>query len=198
MQTVKNIIIVGVGGQGILLISDVLARVALTEGHDVKKSEVHVMAQRGGSVISEVRFGKVVHSPLVRRGTADIMIALERLEAARFSDYLAPEAVAIVNDVAIPPLGVALGKERYPADVFRYLKRDGVELVRVKGDDMARTAGNARTVNVALLGVASLFLPFAESTWQEQLAGRVPRRSLDANTRAFQIGRAVGREEVKQ
>ena len=196
MKAAKNIVIVGVGGQGILLISDVAVQVALEEGYDVKKSEVHGMAQRGGSVISEVRFGEVVYSPLVRKGTADIMIALERLEAARFSDYLAPQAVAVVNDLAIAPLGVSLGKERYPADVFKYLTREGLRLVRVGGADIARSAGNMRTVNVALLGIASSFMPFSQESWEEQLTKRVPRASLSANLRAFQIGRLLGEKEA--
>jgi len=190
-----NLVIVGVGGQGIILTSDILACVALEEGFDVKKSEVHGMAQRGGSVISEVRFGKKVYSPLIKKGTADIMLALEKLEALRFLDYLREGATVILNDLKIPPLGVILGKERYPENISVLISRKTPFIIKVNGLNIARDAGNPKTMNIALLGILSLFLPFKRASWEKVIGMRVPPGTVDVNLRAFELGKRTGEKE---
>ena len=189
---VVNVVIVGVGGQGILLTSDILAEVALQHGHDVKKSEIHGMAQRGGSVISEVRFGEKVYSPLIKRGEADLLLALEKLEAHRFLDYLRNGEVLIVNDLEVPPLGVSLGKEKYPGDIFSHLLEKTRRVVKVDGLKMAKDAGSPKTMNVVMLGVLSFFLPFPVPSWENIIRKRVPSHTVNSNLKAFGLGRAQG------
>ena len=184
-----DIVIVGVGGQGILLTSDILAEVAFREGYDVKKSEIHGMAQRGGSVISEVRFGEKVFSPLIKKGEANFLVALEKLEALRFSSYLKKDGILIVNDMKIPPLGVSLGKEKYPEDIFSILERKKFCLIKVDGLALAEKAGNLKVINVALLGVLSCFLPFSLSTWEKIIENMVPSHTVECNLKAFRLGR---------
>lgn len=188
-KKITNVVVVGVGGQGILLTSDIIAEVAFREGHDVKKSEVHGMAQRGGSVISEVRFGEKVFSPLVKKGEADFLLALEKLEALRFHSYLKEEGTLIVNDLEIPPLGVSLGKEEYPRDIFSILEKKNSEFIRIDGLALAEKAGNSKTVNVVLLGTLSSFLPFSFSSWRKVIEERVPSRTVEYNLEAFKLGR---------
>ena len=193
-KKVFNVVIVGVGGQGILLTSDILAEVAFEEGYDVKKSEVHGMAQRGGSVISEVRFGEKVYSPLIKKGEADILLSLEKLETLRFIDYLKEGGICIVNDLEIPPLGVNLGQENYPRDIFFRLKSKTSRLIKIEAIKIAEKAGNVKAMNVAMLGVLSFFLPFSLSTWEKVIEKRVPSHTKDFNLKAFELGRKVGRE----
>ncbi|MCD6575483.1 indolepyruvate oxidoreductase subunit beta [Candidatus Aerophobetes bacterium] len=192
-----NVVIVGVGGQGILLTSDILAEVAFEEGYDVKKSEIHGMAQRGGSVISEVRFGEKVYSPLIKKGEADILLALEKLEALRFSIYLKKEGIAIVNNLEIPPLGVNLGKEKYPRDIFSRIEHKISRVIRVEAITMAKKAGSPKTMNVVMLGVLSPFLPFSISSWEKVIKKRVPSYSTEFNIRAFKLGRTYQEQEKK-
>lgn len=183
-----NVVIVGVGGQGIILTSNILAEVAFRENYDVKKSEVHGMAQRGGSVMSEIRFGEKVCAPLIKRGEANFVVALEKLEALRFVDYLDKEGVLIVNDLKIPPLGVSLGKEDYPPDIFDCLAQKTSHLIKVNAIEMAKKAGNIKTMNVVLLGVLAYFLPFALVSWKGVMQDKVPFASLDFNLKAFDLG----------
>jgi len=192
-----NIVIVGVGGQGILLTSDILAEVAFEEGYDVKKSEIHGMAQRGGSVISEVRFGEKVYSPLIKKGEADILLALEKLEALRFSIYLKKEGIAIVNNLEIPPLGVNLGKEKYPRDILSRIEHKISRVIRVEAITMAKKAGSPKTMNVVMLGVLSFFLPFSIPSWEKVIKKRVPSYSTEFNIRAFELGRTYQEQEKK-
>jgi len=187
-----DILVAGVGGQGILLTSDILVEVAFEEGYDVKKSEIHGMAQRGGSVISEVRFGEKVYSPLIKKGQADFLLGLEKLETLRFLHYLKPEGWLVVNDLEIPPLGVSLGKEKYPDNIFSLLKKKTSRIIRVDGLAMAKNVGNLKTMNVVMLGILSSFLPFSISTWKKVIEKRVPSYSLKDNLRAFESGRAYG------
>lgn len=196
-KNVTNIVVVGVGGQGILLISDILAEVAFSSGYDVKKSEIHGMAQRGGSVISEVRFGEKVYSPLIKKGEADFLLALEKLEALRFLDYLKREGIAIINDLEIPPLGVNIGKEKYPEDTFSPIFEKTSFVIKTNGKAMAKTAGNIRTMNVALLGVISSFLPFNSSMWKKVIERKVPSYTISSNLKAFELGREYGMRYVK-
>lgn len=191
-----NFVLVGVGGQGTLLASNILAEVGLAAGFDVKKSEVHGMAQRGGSVASHVRWHpERVFSPLVGVGEADILLSFEKLEALRFAELLRPGATAVVTEMRIVPLTVSTGGGVYPGDehlasVFAAL---GARLVMVPGELLALRAGSVKAVNVVLLGAVSRLLPLPESVWLDCLAQRVPPKFLELNRTAFALGRdAVG------
>ncbi len=191
-ETTINIVVAGVGGQGILLTSNILAQVAFEHGYEVKKSEVHGMAQRGGSVVSEVRFGRKVYSPLIKKGEADFLLGMEKLETLRFIPYLKPEGLIIVNNLEIPPLGVTLGEEKYPDNIYTLLKKRTSRIIKVNALQIASKVGNLKTMNVVLLGVLSCFLPFSPSAWKKVIERRVPAKSLDDNLKAFEQGRACG------
>jgi len=184
-----NVLIVGVGGQGVLLASEVLAEAASSAGFDVKKSEVHGMAQRGGSVISHLRYGRTVHSPLISRGRADILVSFEKLETLLYLDYLHRDSWALVNDQEINPLPVGTGKALYPAGIVKLLGREGVQCKMIDGHGLAERAGNPRTVNSVILGVLSKFLTFGLDTWRDALGRHVPERYRDVNITAFDLGR---------
>ena len=191
MSAVTNVLLAGVGGQGVLLGSEVLAEVAASAGNDVKKSEVHGMAQRGGSVVSHLRFGEQVFSPLIPRGGADYLVSFERLETLRYLDFLHPGSVVLVNDQEIIPLPVAVGKAVYPADVEARLRAAGVRAGFVQGHDIARAAGNAKAVNAVILGALSAIMSFDVALWEEALRRQIPGRLLDLNLRAFGLGRSA-------
>jgi indolepyruvate ferredoxin oxidoreductase beta subunit len=188
--------IVGVGGQGILLAAAILAETASAEGLAVKASEVKGMAQRGGSVLSTVRFGTSVWSPVAR--SADVVIAMELLEGHRGLGLLAPWGTLVCAvTTRIVPGSVLRGEEDYPDDLSAAADARGVRLIAVDAEALAREAGTLRAVNVALLGAASSVLPFAISSWQRGLVAAVPARILEVNERAFALGRgAVGSEEA--
>jgi indolepyruvate ferredoxin oxidoreductase beta subunit len=186
---IVNVLLVGVGGQGILLASEILAKVAFEEGHDVKKSEVHGMAQRGGSVSSEVRFGPKIYSPLIRKGGADFLLALEKLEALRFVYYLKKGGVLILNDLEIPPLMVSLGKETYPKDIFVHLKKRTSQIIKIRASKIAGTLGNPKTFNLVLLGKLSTFLSFKSSSWEKAICQEVPSHMVEINLKAFELGK---------
>jgi indolepyruvate ferredoxin oxidoreductase beta subunit len=186
---IVNVLLVGVGGQGILLASEILAKVAFEEGHDVKKSEVHGMAQRGGSVSSEVRFGPKIYSPLIRKGGADFLLALEKLEALRFIDYLKKKGVLILNDLEIPPLMVSLGKEHYPEDIFVHLKKRTSRIIKIPALKIAQAAGNSKAFNLVLLGKLSTFLSFKSSSWEKVIRQEVPHHTIEVNLKAFKLGK---------
>jgi indolepyruvate ferredoxin oxidoreductase beta subunit len=189
-----NFVLVGVGGQGTLLASNILAEVGLAAGFDAKKSEVHGMAQRGGSVLSHVRWHREkVFSPLVGLGEADVLLCFEKLEALRFAELLRPGGTAVVNDMQVVPVTVSSGKAVYPGDehldrVFAALK---AELVVIPGERLAAEAGTVKAANVVLLGAISKLLPIPEDTWWQCLSARVPKKYLDINHRAFAAGRAA-------
>jgi len=193
-QVPYSFVLVGVGGQGTLLASNILAEVGLAAGFDVKKSEVHGMAQRGGSVASHVRWHpEQVFSPLVGLGEADILLSFEKVEALRFAEFLRRGGTAVVNDMAIVPVTVSSGTAVYPGDehlakVFASLD---AELVMVPGERLAQEAGNVKAANVVLLGAISKLLPLPEETWWECLAQRVPKKFLELNRVAFASGRAA-------
>jgi indolepyruvate ferredoxin oxidoreductase beta subunit len=189
MSTEKNILIVGVGGQGIILASEVVAMAALSEGYDVKQSEVHGMAQRGGSVSSNVRFGKAVYSPTIPKGEADVLLSFEMLESLRWVDYLSPEGVAIVNTQRIDPMPVASGKAEYPGQIEQTLRNATDNLFLIDGPGMAEQAGHIKSVNVALLGVLSTILDFEKEVWETTIKNRVPAKTIDINFKAFNLGR---------
>ena len=183
-----DLVIVGVGGQGILLASKILGRLAMAEGCGVKVSEVHGMSQRGGSVITHVRVGEAVHAPLVSEGCADFLVSFEALEAARAVSFLKPQGVAIVNEQRILPMPVITGAMAYPTSPLEDLKE--YQLESLDALTMALEAGNAKAVNLVLLGVLSKYLPFSEKAWEEAIFGCVPAKTLALNLTAFGKGRA--------
>ena len=183
-----DLVIVGVGGQGTLLASKILGRLAMTQGCEVKVSEVHGMSQRGGSVITHVRVGTDVFAPLVSEGHADFLLGFEALEAARAASFLKPGGVAIVNSQQILPMPVITGAMAYPGNPMGLLGQHRVESVDALG--MALEAGNAKAVNLVLLGLLSRHLPFSEEAWKEAIGYCVPRKTLPINIEAFAKGRA--------
>ena len=196
MNGVTTVCLMGVGGQGILLAAAILAGAASAEGLEVKASEVHGMAQRGGSVLSTVRFGAHVWSPVARH--ADVVIATELLEGHRGLGLLGPQGTLVCAvTTRLVPGSVLRGEEAYPADLPAAAAARGVRLMAVDAEALAREAGTLRAVNVALLGAASAVLPFAVQSWQRGLKAAVPARILEVNERAFALGRAsVNSEEV--
>jgi len=189
MTDVTNVFFAGVGGQGIVLASEMLAKACISAGCDVKQSEVHGMAQRGGSVSSHVRFGSRVYSPTIPQGEADFLVAFELLEGLRCLDFLTPEGVALVNTQRIDPITVTSGAARYPDDVAAQIRQRCPKTVLVDGLALARQAGNARAVNMALLGGLSAYLDLDLSTWEEVIRNRVPPKTFAANWAAFTAGR---------
>ncbi|MGB9668423.1 MAG: indolepyruvate oxidoreductase subunit beta [Thermosulfidibacteraceae bacterium] len=183
-----DLVIVGVGGQGVLLASEILSEVALSKGYDVKKSEIHGMAQRGGSVFSFVRIGEKVYSPIIPLGSADLMLAFEELEALRYVQYLKPSARVILNRQRIMPITVLSGEAKYPNDVFERLI-EHFEVYSIEGLALAKELKDARLTNVILLGyLASRFLPWEKNIWLKVLLERVPERFREQNLRAFEVG----------
>ncbi len=186
---VTNILLVGVGGQGIIVASEIMADAFLEAGYDVKKSEVHGMAQRGGSVSTHVRFGARVFSPLIKEGEADILVAFEELEAMRYLHFLGPEPTVILNEQRLNPPSVSLGKDRYPEDIAASLSRSAARFKKVAGKELALRAGDIRTLNIVLLGAAASFLPVPENVWTENILRRFPPKAHKANLEAFQLGK---------
>ena len=187
----QDILVVGVGGQGTILASDILGEVALAAGYDVKKTDTLGMAQRGGSVISHVRIAEQVWSPLIKEGEVDIMLAFEKLEAARWSHFLRPGGVAIVNNHALPPLSVSLGVHRYPSDeeVTDILKQQTEHIYFVEGTNKAKELGEIRALNIFMLGYVSSLLPVDVRVWNECISQRMPPKILQINIAAFDQGR---------
>ena len=186
----RNIIICGVGGQGIILASDVLCHTAFLEGLDVKKSEVHGMAQRGGSVITHVRFSDKVYSPLIEEGTSDFILAFEKLEALRYRHYLKKAGHIIVDNREIPPMSVLVGQAQYPEDIDQKLRRVG-KTHFVDAAHIALELGNIRVVNIILLGVLSTYLDFKEKSWTKAISNNVKEKFVELNIQAFGRGREL-------
>ena len=186
-----NVFLAGVGGQGILLASEVLCEAFLLSGHDVKKSEVHGMAQRGGAVTTHLRFGKKVYSPLIEPGTADLLVAFEKMEALRFAHYLSPGGAALVNAQEILPPSVSTGKERYPSRIEERLREFTPNLFVVDALAMALSLHEVRAVNIVMVGAASHFLPLAEEAYVEALRAALPAKIVEVNVRAFRAGRGL-------
>jgi len=188
-----DFILAGVGGQGTILASDILTGVGFRSGFDVKKSEVHGMSQRGGSVESQVRWGREVFSPLVEKGRADFLVGFEMLEAARWPAYLAPGGVALVNRYRIFPPAVNTGQADYPpeGDIDRLIAARARLVWWIDASDAATALGHPAVAGVVLLGALSRFLPVAEDIWQEVVAELVPPRAVELNRRAFAAGRAL-------
>jgi indolepyruvate ferredoxin oxidoreductase beta subunit len=185
-----SIRIVGVGGQGIVLASNLLGEVALAAGLDVKKAEVHGMSQRGGSVTCDVRFGEKVFSPLTAPGDVDLIIAFERLEALRNLPALKPDGVIVVNRQSIAPSTVIAGMAVYPPDVDERLRQQAARLIFVDGPRIALDLGDPRVINSAVLGAASPLLPFSLEQWEEAFQARLKNKGVEINLQAFLRGRA--------
>lgn len=185
-----NIMIVGVGGQGSLLASKLLGNVVMASGYDVKVSEVHGMSQRGGSVVTYVKYSDdKVYSPVINEGEADLIISFEMLEAARWLPFLKKGGSIIVNNQEISPMPVITGAMTYPENLADKLKNAVDNLYIVDALDKANEAGNAKAVNVVLMGVASKIIGFSEQLWQQALKECVPEKFLELNQKAFELGR---------
>jgi indolepyruvate ferredoxin oxidoreductase, beta subunit len=189
MTTSGNILFSGVGGQGILLASEITAYCLLAAGFDVKKSEVHGMAQRGGSVTAQLRYGNKVYSPLIEPGRADIQVAFEMMEAVRYLPYLHQGSKVIVNTQRILPPAVATGKTGYPEDVLDGLTDRGIVVVTVNAFDLAREVGEPRTANMVMVGALSAFLSVDPAVYEQVINMRVPERFREVNLQAFAAGR---------
>lgn len=182
-----NIMIVGVGGQGTLLTSRIIGKTALANGLDVKMSEVHGMAQRGGSVVTFVRFGEKIYEPVVEEGCADVIIAFERLEALRYAHYLKKDGVIVVNDCRIDPMTVVTGAMQYPENVIETLKTNH-NVVVVDGLSIAKELGNSKVLNSVVLGASAKYIGWDKQVWLDVLQSTVPQKTIEINTKAFELG----------
>jgi indolepyruvate ferredoxin oxidoreductase beta subunit len=186
--TTTNVLISGVGGQGVILASYVLSQAAMAEGYDVKQSEVHGMSQRGGSVVSHLRFGEKVWSPLVTQGTADVLLSFEALEALRYVHWLRPGGLLIYNTLRVNPSTVASGLASYPSEVQQRIAAAWENTRAIDATALAGEAGNVKAANMAMLGAVSSCLPFQEETWQAIIPEVVPPKTVEANLKAFTLG----------
>ncbi len=189
MET-KCIMIVGVGGQGTLLASRILGDALISCGYDVKVSEVHGMSQRGGSVVTYVKYGSKVYSPIIDKGEADYILAFERLEAARWLSWLRDGGTLLVNDQRISPMPVITGAAAYPEDILKKIEARGAKVISLDALAPAVEAGNSKAVNVVLIGVLSKVMDLPEEVWETALAKNVKEKFLDINRKAFALGRA--------
>lgn len=189
MSNITNILIVGVGGQGTILASKVLAGVALKNGLDVKIAEIHGMSQRGGSVFTQVRYGTDIASPTIPHGQADILLAFEKLEALRWLSYLKKDGTMLVNDQRIDPMPVIIGAAEYPSDALDIIKSKVLDVTVIDGVSEAIKAGNIKAVNMVLLGLLSKLLTFEREVWHEVMNETIPQKFLDVNIKAFEAGR---------
>ena len=183
----KNIMIVGVGGQGSLLASKLLGHLLLSEGYDVKVSEVHGMSQRGGSVVTYVRYGENVAEPIVEEGQADVIIAFERLEALRYAHFLKKDGALIINDWRIDPMPVVIGAAQYPEDIIGTLSKD-YKVYTVNATEEAKKLGNSRVFNLIVLGIAAQHMDFTKEQWYEVIEKTVPEKTIEINKQAFDVG----------
>ena len=187
----KNIMIVGVGGQGTLLASKLLGKLLLTKGYDVKVSEVHGMSQRGGSVVTYVRYGDKVYSPIIDKGEADIIVSFELLEAARYLGYLKQGGTLITNTQQINPMPVITGAASYPEHLEEKMRAAGVDLDAVDALSLAQQAGTARAVNLVLMGRLSKYFDFTQEEWMRAIEQSVPEKFIALNKEAFCLGKEV-------
>jgi indolepyruvate ferredoxin oxidoreductase beta subunit len=189
-MAVKNIMIVGVGGQGTLLASKMLGYVLLKQGYDVKVSEVHGMSQRGGSVVTYVRYGEKVYSPVIDKGEADVIISFEQLEAARWVEFLKKDGVIITNTQKMEPMPVITGAAEYPEGLIEKLTAAGAKVDAKDFLALAEEAGSSKAVNIALMGRFSTYFPdITDEQWQDAIEKNVPAKFLELNRKAFELGR---------
>lgn len=192
MSNVKNILIVGVGGQGTLLASRLLGNNMLNSGYDVKVSEVHGMSQRGGSVVTYVRYGDEVSSPIIEKGEADLILAFEQLEAARFLPWLKKSGTMIINTQQIDPMPVIMGNAEYPQNILESLREKNVNVIAVDALSIAENAGSSKAVNVVLIGVMAKSLGFDKEQWLQTVRDNVPAKFVELNEKAFVMGYDAG------
>jgi indolepyruvate ferredoxin oxidoreductase beta subunit len=188
-QLTTNILVAGVGGQGVILASDIMSEVFMEAGYDVKKSEVHGMAMRGGIVTSHFRFGKKVYSPLIKEGEVDILFAFEQLEGLRWINHLRADGKIVMNDHTINPPAVNLGEMEYPKAIPEKIKSKFKDFYLVKGTEMALQLGDARAANVVLLGAISKFFEVGEDLWLKTILNYLPPKVHELNRKAFYGGR---------
>ena len=188
MET-KNVMIVGVGGQGSLLASRLLGRVLLSKGYEIKMSEVHGMSQRGGSVVTYVKYGEKVYSPVVKSGEADFIVSFEKLEAARYADALKKDGVIVVNDHEIDPMPVITGAAEYPHDILEGLRAEGLRVDSVDAFSLAAEAGSTKAVNIVLMGRLSKYFDIPEEDWLLAIDVVVKEKFRELNKKAFRLGR---------
>jgi indolepyruvate ferredoxin oxidoreductase beta subunit len=187
-ESVTNVLLCGVGGQGVILASNILSKAAMLAGFEVKKSEVHGMSQRGGSVITHVRFGESVSSPLISKGRTDFMVAFEVLEALRYIEYLGEHAVAVLNTREMVPTTVSSGPYDYPDDIAKHMGRH-VPVIVIDGPAIAREVGNVRTANTVVLGALASKMDLPDDIWKAAVRGSVPPGTEEINVLAFEEGR---------
>ena len=188
-KNTKNIMIVGVGGQGSLLASKLLGHLLLTEGYDVKVSEVHGMSQRGGSVVTYVRFGEKVYSPIIDKGEADIIVSFEQLEAARYVEYLREGGRIITNSQQIDPMPVITGAMEYPEDLIGKMQAKGILVDAMDCLSLADEAGSSKAVNIVLMGRVSKYFDIPVEKWEQAIKDCVPAKFVELNLKAFALGR---------
>jgi indolepyruvate ferredoxin oxidoreductase beta subunit len=186
---VKSILLAGVGGQGILRASDIMCMAMMEAGFDVKKSEVHGMAQRGGCVTSHVRYGSKVYSPLAKLGSIDILIAFEKMESLRYLNYLTKNGIIILNSEEIYPPAINLGDASYPEDAVSLLKTNYSHVKEIDATELAKKAGNVKAANVVLLGAVSSIMNIQQSAWESVIKKAFPEKLIKVNLAAFQMGR---------
>ena len=191
MRENKSVLFVGVGGQGTILASKILTEGLLMSGYDVKMSEVHGMAQRGGSVTTQVRFGEKVYSPLIEKGKVDVIVSFEKSEAARYLPYLKKDGYVVINDYEIHPVPVLTGKEKYPENVNERLNDLVGKTVIIKAAEIAENLGNIKAQNVVLLGALIKVLKLEEINWNEVISAIVPSKAIELNKKAFEAGMNV-------
>lgn len=187
----KNVIFAGVGGQGVILASKILMEAAMAAGYDVKESEVHGMAQRGGSVDCHVRYGEKVYSPLIEKGTADFVVCLELLETMRKLEYLKSGGMIIVNREKIDPAPVAAGLEKYPPDIEDWLKTNVKKHLVLDTKEALKEAGSAKALNIVMLGALSNYLEFTDEQWASAIRSLVKEKFVDMNLKAFALGKGL-------
>ena len=188
MET-KNVMIVGVGGQGSLLASKLLGRLLLSKGYDIKVSEVHGMSQRGGSVVTYVRYGDKVYSPVIDKGEADYIVSFELLEAARWTEFLKPGGKIIVNSQQINPMPVIIGAAQYPENLLEKMQQAGLNVDGLDALSLAEQAGSSKAVNIVLMGHLSRYFDFTQEEWMDAIEKSVPAKFLELNKTAFRLGR---------
>jgi indolepyruvate ferredoxin oxidoreductase beta subunit len=187
-HSTTNVVLAGVGGQGILLASEIMARAAMAAGFDVKTNEVHGMAQRGGSVIAQIRYAAKVNSPLVALGTAQVLGSLEKIESLRYAEYLVPGGLAVVSTQIVVPLTVSSGQAQYPNDAEERIRRAFPRLIYVDAVKLAGDLGNVKASNLVVMGALSTGLELPPSAWHEAIQAAVKPRFLDLNLKAFAAG----------
>ena len=193
-----DILITGVGGQGVVLAGDILGDMGLAMGYDVKKSDTLGMAQRGGSVVAHIRLGRDVASPVIPKGEADLLLSMEKLETVRWVDHIMPGAAVFYNNQAIPPLSVSRAEATYPSDdqIAMTLSQRTLDFFAIQGEALAIGLGNAKVLNIIMLGALSMFLPFAPDAWIKVISPRVPEKAIEINLEAFNIGRKEIRRQM--